>query len=841
MIKILPNSFQFPELICVRIIYNGKEYKSDNFKETKHKLIQYLKIDSQELGAIEVYYLKNRGFIDEEKDMISEVGSQIVTIIEQKRTQQKLKDSEEKYRLLFNNSKDALMTLEPPDWKFTTSNPAIKKMFGIKSEKEFTFLNPWEISPKYQPDGQLSSTKAKKMIQKALKDGSNFFEWTHKKLDGENFYATVLLVRISSGKKKFLQATVRDITEEKHAKYLAKISELRYRRLFETAQDGILILDYKTGMILAANKFLMNLLGYSKKELLKKHFWEISSFKDIVPSKKKFASIRKKKSLHFEDLPLETKSGKKVEVEFVSTMYLVGESKRIHCNIRDITARRKSEREAQKLLRLSEEKFSKAFHTSPYVMTITEMKTGKFIEINEEFTKLTGYSREETLANSSIGLGVWSDKEDRELIAAKLLAGLPVNNQECQFKTKSGEERTGLYSAQLIELNQGLCILSSVTDITEREKTQRLIHDIKNRDEALLESIGDAVFATDVSGKILLFNKMAEKMTGKSATEVIGKHYKEAVTFISEDTGKPHEDFIVSAVDEDKITKMGSHVELIRKDGVKIPVADSAAPIKDMEGKIIGCVVVFHDVTQERLVDRAKTEFVSLASHQLRTPLSTINWYVEMLLSLDVGNLTPKQKQYSEQISKASRRMVDLVNALLNVSRLELGTFMIEPKRVNIKKTAQGCLNELKSKIVKKKLNVRQSYKGVSYIKADPQLLTIIFQNLLSNAIKYSNNNGRVGLTVKKEKSGILIKISDAGIGIPKHQQKGIFQKLFRADNAKTLDPDGTGLGLYIVKQITDYTGGEVWFRSIENKGTTFYIRLPLSGMTKKVGSKSLT
>jgi PAS domain S-box-containing protein len=190
-------------------------------------------------------------------------------------------------------------------------------------------------------------------------------------------------------------------------------------------------------------------------------------------------------------------------------------------------------------------------------------------------------------------------------------------------------------------------IQCNIRDITDRKRAEQsaleAVKEIRAVDESILNSIGDAVFACDEYGKISLFNIMAERMTGISAREAVGSHYNQIVTFIGEGDGKPVNDFITEAIKNDKITKTANHVLLVRKDGRKIPVANSAAPFKNIKGDILGCVVVFHDVTKERQVDKAKTEFVSLASHQLRTPLSAINWYSEMLLSEDVGKLSQKQ------------------------------------------------------------------------------------------------------------------------------------------------------------------------------------------------------
>ena len=257
--------------------------------------------------------------------------------------------AEAKYKIIYETSSEAIMTLEPPEWKFTGGNNATIKIFGAKDEKDFISKAPWEFSPKKQPDGQLSSVKSKKMIEKAMKDGSNLFEWVYKRLNGEEFPATVLLNRIEEGGKIYLQAAVKDITNEKKIQDALVVSELRYRRLFETAQDAILILDADSGNIIDANPFIVELLGYSHKEFVGKKLWEVSPFKDISENKKKFMELLHKKYIRYENMPLETKSGKKAYVEFVSNMYNVDHIRIIQCNIRDITERKKLEELKKKL------------------------------------------------------------------------------------------------------------------------------------------------------------------------------------------------------------------------------------------------------------------------------------------------------------------------------------------------------------------------------------------------------------------------------------------------------------------------------------------------------------
>ena len=212
-----------------------------------------------------------------------------------------------------------------------------------------------------------------------------------------------------------------------------------------------------------------------------------------------------------------------------------------------------------------------------------------------------------------------------------------------------------------------------------------------------------------------------------------------------------------------------------------------------------------------------------------------------MLIDGDAGPLSDKQREYLTEIKNANDRMINLITALLNVSRVDLGVFIVEPEQVNLENIAEGALKDLELNINEKKLLVNKSFeKDLPPIRADLNIIRMIFQNLFSNAVKYTPPAGSITLTIKRDKSNILISVADTGYGIPKNSQSKIFTKMFRADNARVKDPDGTGLGLYIIKETIEKTGGKIWFESTENKGSTFYVEIPLEGMKKKEGSRRL-
>ncbi len=363
--------------------------------------------------------------------------------------------------------------------------------------------------------------------------------------------------------------------------------------------------------------------------------------------------------------------------------------------------------------------------------------------------------------------------------------------------------------------------------------------DAKAKDEAILASIGDGLTVADEKGRLIFFNKNASDILGVGANQNAAVENHDTYGVFDPITFKkiPTEQTpLLLAVKGHTLDKIPLFIRNARVPEGKF-ISVTATPIL-LNGKSVGGVAILRDMTKEMEIDKAKTEFVSLASHQLRTPLSTVNWYAEMLLAGDVGALNKKQKKYLDEVYRSNQRMVELVNALLNVSSLELGTFVIEPKSVDIRKLAKDVVDEQKPQINIKKIKFAFSCgKNVSFMRADPKLMRMVVQNILSNSVKYTPEGGHVRLSLSlADEKNIQIKISDTGYGIPKKQHDKIFSKLFRADNVRNKDTDGTGLGLYIVKSIVEKSGGKIWFESpVENRGTIFYVILPIKGVPKNL------
>jgi len=401
-------------------------------------------------------------------------------------------------------------------------------------------------------------------------------------------------------------------------------------------------------------------------------------------------------------------------------------------------------------------------------------------------------------------------------------------------------ERTILYEEKSKDLEKNQkAILNILEDVeVEKDRSEKLASDLE-KFKLAVDFSSNHIVITDPEGIILYGNNAATKITGFKLEQMLGKKAGNKELW----GGKMSVEFyqkLWKTIKEEKKPFSGL-LDNVRANGEKYTAEASIAPVLDTQGEVKFFVGIERDVTKEQEVDRAKTEFVSLASHQLRTPLSSINWYTEMLLDGDAGKLTKAQKEYLNEVYVANQRMVSLVNSLLNVSRLELGTFVIEPELLDIREISDSVILEMKPRIEDKKLQVTNKYDSdIGKTMLDPNLTRIIFQNLISNAVKYTPEKGKVRISITKETKDIKITVSDTGMGIPKAQQDKVFDRLFRADNVRKSAVEETGLGMYIIKSILDTVGGAVWFESEENVGTNFYVTIPLAGMVKKEGTKKL-
>ena len=367
----------------------------------------------------------------------------------------------------------------------------------------------------------------------------------------------------------------------------------------------------------------------------------------------------------------------------------------------------------------------------------------------------------------------------------------------------------------------------------------------QQRDEAMLLSMGEGLIALDSEGKVALMNKTAAELFDlPSEAAGIGKLVQEVYQLYPANLTKMEQPIELEKRPSYVALRQGIAVNEVygfkKADGRKYLLNITANPVK-LDGKVVGVITVLRDVTKEKEVDRMKTEFISLASHQLRTPLSAIKWFSEMLVSGDAGELQPDQLDFAKNIAESTERMIDLVNALLNISRIESGRIMVDPRPTDLKELVSGIVSDLKAKTEEKNQTLIISVNdGLPKINLDPRLIGQVYLNMLTNAVKYTPKGGEISVFISRKDDQIISQVTDNGYGIPKEQQSHIFQKFFRAANAVKVETDGTGLGLYLIKAVVESSGGKIWFESEEGKGTTFWFSMPLSGMQRREGEVTL-
>jgi len=226
-------------------------------------------------------------------------------------------------------------------------------------------------------------------------------------------------------------------------------------------------------------------------------------------------------------------------------------------------------------------------------------------------------------------------------------------------------------------------------------------------------------------------------------------------------------------------------------------------------------------------VEEIKSEFIAVASHKMRTPMSAIKWYAESLLNGDCGSLRKEQGNFVRQIYLSNRRLINLLDDLLRVAKVEEGKIKLKKETVNLGRLVKDALNKSRDEIRRKKISIHYDGRKIN-VRADADKLKQILFDLLDNAIKYNSIGGKVGIDVGKDKNYIICAISDTGVGIPKSQQIRIFTKFFRADDIVTMHTEGNGLSLYLAKAYIESHGGKIWVKSKQGKGSTFYFTLPV-------------
>ena len=444
-------------------------------------------------------------------------------ISDRKRHEEALRKSEATYRALFEKSADAMLLIDGN--RFVDCNQAAIDMLHASFREQILNSQPSQISPERQPDGQLSSEKAARMLAIAQETGSHRFEWRHQRFDGEEFTIEVVLTAIYQGQKLIFHVGWRDITLRKQAEETLRESEAKYRRLHESMTDALAVTDMN-GRIVESNRAFQEMTGYSAGELNGMHYEELSP---EIWHEREAEIIRNELLMQGSSDVFEKeyrrKDGTVFPVELRS--YLIrndtGDPAGMWAMIRDIEARKRVE----KALRESEERFARAFQSNPAPMVITDPKTGLFIDVNDQWLRLTGHTREETIGHTSVELGVYADPATRKQMMDRLVRDGFFKDTPLNLRTKSGKIVYVLWSAEIISLGGKEVILSLLYDMTEQKKAEEALRE----SEALFRSqfefghIGIAI--TSINRRFLRVNSRLCNILGYREDELLRKTWTE--------------------------------------------------------------------------------------------------------------------------------------------------------------------------------------------------------------------------------------------------------------------------------------------------------------------------
>lgn len=341
-------------------------------------------------------------------------------------------------------------------------------------------------------------------------------------------------------------------------------------------------------------------------------------------------------------------------------------------------------------------------------------------------------------------------------------------------------------------------------------------------------SVSDAIFVVDLRGKLLFINPKAVALSGWSEEEAIGKPVGEVVKFSIDDdmqtvlSSSPY----MPAESQQEFT---GRISLVRRDGSKSPVKGRALPFLTEQGDRGGTLILLGDATIEHRLIQAKDHFLSIVAHQLRTPLGSSRWCMDMLLSGDLGELSDAAREAVVNLHASNQQMIELVNDLLDMAKFNRTRGIEKPTRLDVDEVVESIFRFLELDAQRRRVVLsKKSEPNLPKLLVPRRRFYEVVRNLVSNAVKYSRPGGHVIVDVKMVGDRCLLAVKDEGIGIPLDEQPNIFAKFFRASNAVRSQTEGSGLGLAVVKIFVEAWGGKVSFESVEGKGATFFIELPV-------------
>jgi len=751
------------------------------------------------------------------------------------------KMSDELYRSLINRIQAAVI-VHGKDTEIIAGNPKAQELLGLSEDQmlgkksidpvwKFLRSTGEEMLHKEYPVNHVIANKAivKDLTVGVCRADKNDIVWVL-------VYAEPVLNSI----KKIEQVIVTfvDITEQKKATFALKESELRFRSLFETMAQGVVYQDVH-GHIISVNPAAEQILGLSADQMQGKTSVD-SDWHTIHEDGSNFSgethpsmiALREGKPIRNIMMGVYNPNLQNYKWISVSAIPQFRDGEKIPFQVfttfEDLTNRKKIE----KNLRESEEKFSKMFHSSPSPMILSEIKSGLVVDVNESFTALTLYRKDELIGSSVLDLDIWANKRDRIKYVKKMKEELSIRNYEIQLKTKRGDHLFTLISGEIVKIGSVEYLFSAGTDITELIRAEEALTESENRYRLLFESNPHPMWVYDLENlKFLAINEAAVRHYGYTREEFSVMSIKDIrpdsdIPALLENVSK-----ISEGIDEAGIWQHK------KKDGTIIDVKITSHTLL-WSGRHAE-VVLAHDVTvqkkaEEELIEakkiaenseKLKTEFLAQMSHEIRTPINAILSFSHLLKD-DISKLNPEEMESSFNImDNAGKRIIRTIDLILNMSEVQTGTYKLTFTKCDLFTDILIPLSTQHEQICKSKgieLVIDKNI-GKLFVEVDEYTVTQIFDNLLGNAVKYTKE-GKIEIIGKHKKNKIYIDVIDTGVGISEEYLPNLFLPFSQEEQGYTRKFEGAGLGLALVKEYCELNNAKIYCESKKGKGSKFTI-----------------
>ena len=804
----------------VESIYPSEEFKKIRKENIRQKGMQHhletkvLRKNKEPIDVdISISVLKNH-----KGEIIGSIGV-IKDITEQKRIERELEYEHNLLQSLLDNIPDSIY-FKDNEGKFIKVNKAKAKHSNTTPDKivgktDFDFFMKNVAEKSYSDDKEIMKT-GRPIVNKIekIKDETGTERWV----------LTTKIPRYDRNKEIIgTMGISRDITK-------LKKSEEKYKNLFETAIDPIVILD-KNGNFVEVNEQVTKTLGYNKNDLIGKKLDEakILTQDSLNKSLDGFIKRMKGESVPTYEVEIISKDGEKIPAEInASPLHENGEVIGDFVIIRDLRERYKR-REIERELVQSENRFRDIFDsTSDFLLYLEK---GIILDINKAAINLGDLKKEEIIGKSFASLKSIFGKEDMEKhleAIEKTGEGSDIRDYQSDLKSANGEILKFLFSADCIRDDKEIRgILIRGRDITQRQRAWDELVKLEEKYRVLAETSADGVLTIDPLGRLTYVNPSFEKLCARRKSQILATLFRE---YLSDDSVYFFQQvFIDARKNDEKIENV--ELELAHADGNLIPIEANIAPFK-RDNEFAGMVCTIRDITERRKIEdelkkseRLKTEFMNIAAHELKSPVTPIKGYLDLIIS--EKDTTDKIKNWAKVSLRNAERLLKLVTDILDVSRLDTDTMKFEMERLDPVEILDEIAEDMKAVVEGKKLKfITKIPRDLPKIMGDRYRLSQILKNLLGNAVKFTDN-GSISIIAEKKDEHILISVKDTGIGVSKDELKKIFAKFYQAYTGDDRKNEGTGLGLFICKEIIQKHNGDIWAESELGKGSTFMIKIP--------------